>query len=235
MKTNASARRPSHGEPMIRRPMILAALALGLGAASLHRTPVAHADAASDPVGAQPAAPQMGQVKATAVDALKEAVGMKPGEAAPAGAPAAAAVVPGTPSDPATRAAALRRKALKDLDFIDSDETNRDPFKSFFRAFVEKGPSRLRQVPALFEKFALEELGLIAIVSGDAQPRAMFRDPSGLGQTVKRGDYISKVGARITKILSDRVILEMNEPTANGEPRATEKAVLVHPEEEAQK
>jgi Tfp pilus assembly protein PilP len=222
MKTNAA----------LRRPMILAALGLALGAVSLHSAPAARADAASDPVSAQPAAPQMGQVKTTVAEAMKEAVGMKPGEAAP---PAAAVAVPGTPSDPATRASALRRKALKDVDFIDSDETNRDPFKSFFRAFVEKGPSRLRQVPALFEKFALEELGLIAIVSGDAQPRAMFRDPSGLGQTVKRGDYISKVGARITKILSDRVILEMNEPTANGEPRATEKAVLVHPEEEAQK
>jgi Tfp pilus assembly protein PilP len=152
------------------------------------------------------------------------------GRGAGAAGPAAAAA-----SDPATRAAALRRKALRDQDFIDSDETNRDPFKPFFRMFVEKGTARGRQVPALFEKFAMEELSLIAIVSGDAQPRAMFRDPGGRGQTVKRGDYISKVGARITKILSDRVILEMSEPTATGEPRATEKAVLIHPEEEAQK
>ena len=73
------------------------------------------------------------------------------------------------------------------------------------------------------------------MVSGDAQPRAMFRDPGGLGQTVKRGDYVSKSGARITKILSDRVILEVAETTATGEPRAIEKAVLIHPEEEAQK
>ena len=218
----------ARGPKMIGAALALAAM-LGQGGAAL-------SDSAVDPTSKQPAAPQMGQVKATVTDAMKEAVGMKPGApGAPATAGAPAAVVAGMPSDPATRAAALRRKALKDLDFIDSDETNRDPFKSFFRSFVEKGPSRLRQVPALFEKFALEELALIAIVSGDAQPRAMFRDPGGLGQTVKRGDYISKVGARITKILSDRVILEMNEPTANGEPRATEKAVLVHPEEEAQK
>jgi Tfp pilus assembly protein PilP len=87
----------------------------------------------------------------------------------------------------------------------------------------------------VFEKFALEELALIAIVSGDAQPRAMFRDPGGLGQTIKRGDYLSKAGARVTKILSDRVILEITEMTANGEPRPLEKAILVNPEEEAQK
>ena len=95
--------------------------------------------------------------------------------------------------------------------------------------------TKTRQVPAIFDKFALEELSLIAVVSGDAQPRAMFRDPGGLGQTVKRGDYVSKAGARITKILSDRVILEVAETSTTGEPRAIEKAVLVHPEEEAQK
>ncbi len=209
---------------------------LTVGAASLASITTARAGGgkpAGDPTMKKPAAPQMGAVKAMATDAMKEAVGMGKGGASPEA--VAAAALPGAPSDPATRAAALRRKALKDTDFVDSDETNRDPFKSFFRQFVEKGPSRARQVPALFEKFALEELGLIAVVSGDSQPRAMFRDPGGLGLTVKRGDYISKVGARITKILSDRVIVEMSEPTATGEPRAIEKAILIHPEEEARK
>lgn len=187
--------------------------------------------AAPDPTTKGTAAPQLGQVQIQVTDAMKEAVGIKAG-IAPSAAVSAPVVLP---TDPKTRAAALRRKALKDQDFIDSDESNRDPFKPFLRLFVDKGTPRTRQVPALFEKFALEELALIAIVSGDAQPRAMFRDPGGLGQTVKRGDYISKVGARITKILSDRVIYEVSEPTQSGEPRAVERAVLVHPEEEAQK
>ena len=59
----------------------------------------------------------------------------------------------------------------------------------------------------------------------------MFRDASGLGQTVKKGDYISKTGARVTKILSDRVIVEQSETNANGETRAVEKAIIVNPEE----
>jgi Tfp pilus assembly protein PilP len=183
--------------------------------------------APADPTMARPAAPGLSAVKETLRDAAKDAVGA--GGAAPAAAAAPVA------NDPASRAAALRRKTLKDLDFIDSDESNRDPFKSFMGLFVDKGTPKLRQVPAVFEKFALEELALIAIVSGDAQPRAMFRDPGGLGQTVKRGDYLSKAGARVTKILSDRVILEITEMTANGEPRPLEKAILVNPEEEAQK
>ena len=81
-----------------------------------------------------------------------------------------------------------------------------------------------------FSKYALEELTLIAVISGDANPRAMFRDPTGLGQTVKRGDYLGKSAARITKILSDRVVLEMSELTPGGTTKALERAILVNPE-----
>ncbi len=149
--------------------------------------------------------------------------------ASPAAPAAAAAAAP--PADAASRAASLRKKTLKEDDFVDADETNRDPFKSFLRLFVErvaspKGP----KVPAIFERFALEELTLIAVISGDANPRAMFRDPGGLGQTVKRGDYLSKAAARITKILSDRVILELAEATPSGDTKPLEKAILVNPE-----
>jgi Tfp pilus assembly protein PilP len=179
----------------------------------------------------RPGVPSAGAVKQTVQSAMKEAAAGLAG----AGAPAAGAAPAAAPADPASRAAALRRKTLREEDFVDNDESNRDPFKSFIRLFIDKGAVKTRQVPAIFEKFALEELALIAVVSGDAQPRAMFRDPGGLGQTIKRGDYVSKSGARVTKILSDRVILEIAETSTTGEPRAIEKAVLVHPEEEAQK
>jgi Tfp pilus assembly protein PilP len=206
--------------------------ALGaVGVVGISRAQTAPAPAA-DPTATRPTMPGLGAVKDSLTDSVKQAVAADPAK------PAAAAPVAAPPvnaNDPAARAAALRRKTLKDLDFVDSDDSNRDPFKSFMSLFVDKGTPKARQVPAIFEKFALEELSLIAIVSGDAQPRAMFRDPGGLGQTIKRGDYVSKAGARVTKILSDRVILEITEMTASGEPRAVEKAVLVNPEEEAAK
>ena len=213
-----------------RRP--LTAGAVLLLAAVVSAPGSAQTPAAADPTMSPPKAVGLGGVKETLKDSLKEAVGT--GTAVAPAAPVNAAPAP-LPTDPVARAAALRRKTLKDLDFIDSDDGNRDPFKSFMSLFVDKGTPKLRQVPAIFDKFALEELALIAIVSGDAQPRAMFRDPSGLGQTLKRGDYISKAGARITKILSDRVIMEITEVSGSGEPRAVEKAILINPEEEAQK
>ena len=131
---------------------------------------------------------------------------------------------------PDPRKAKLRVVNPEDDDFVENEETNRDPFRSYLRLFSEKATPRVQQVPAVFDKFALEELSLIAVVSGIPQPRAMFRDPSGFGQSIKRGDYVSKAAARVTKILSDRVILELTETTPTGEPRALEKAILVNPE-----
>ncbi len=154
----------------------------------------------------------------------KAAAGNKPGAKAKPGPTTAAAAL-------AQRLAILRRKVLRDEDFSENDETNRDPFRSYLDTWIERGPKApTTVVAAIFPKYSLEELTLIAIISGDATPRAMFRDPTGLGETVKRGDYISKSAARITKILSDRVILELSEVTPGGTTKALERAVLVNPE-----
>jgi Tfp pilus assembly protein PilP len=167
-----------------------------------------------------------GEVKSAVTSAMPKVPGI-PGAAAPA-----------APLDPvaaaAERVASLRKKTLKDEDFVESED-NRDPFRAYLRLFggASKAPSGPGpKVPAIFDKFALEELTLIAVISGDEQPRAMFRDPTGLGQTVKRGDYVSKNAARITKILSDRVVVELTEDTGGPEgQRVLEKAILVNPEE----
>jgi len=159
---------------------------------------------------------------------------------AKAPAPAAKPAAPAKPPPPpaltgaealAQRLAVLRRKVLREEDFAENDDTNRDPFRSYLDTWIDRAPRLQTQVvTAIFSKYALEELTLIAVISGDANPRAMFRDPTGLGQTVKRGDYLGKSAARITKILSDRVVLEMAEITPGGTTKALERAILVNPE-----
>jgi Tfp pilus assembly protein PilP len=148
------------------------------------------------------------------------------------GAPAAAAVAAPTGAEAlAQRMTVLRRKVLREEDFAENDDSNRDPFRSYLDTWIERGPKiTTSAVSAIFAKYSLEELTLIAVISGDANPRAMFRDPTGMGQTIKRGDYLSKSAARITKILSDRVVLEMSEITPGGATKALERAVLVNPE-----
>lgn len=212
----------------MRRPWIAGMLGLALGASPGLAEEAAKAPSASPKEGS-PAAPTLGGVKEVVKDAVKGAI-PKPSAAG------AAAPAPGAATNEAAAAAAaarlqlLRRKTLRDDDFVENEDRNRDPFRSYLRLFTAKEGPRTPKVPAIFDKFTLEELTLIGIVSGDAVPRAMFRDPGGLGQTIKRGDYISKVAARVTKILSDRVILELNEVTATGETRPLERPVLVNPE-----
>lgn len=144
---------------------------------------------------------------------------------------AAGAGTAGADAATAKRLAALRKKVLKDEDFVENDELNRDPFHSYVRVFADKGATKTRKVAGFFDKAGLEELTLIAVISGDDVPRAMFRDASGYGQSVKKGDFLSRAGARVTKILSDRVIVELSEQTGTGETRVVEKAILVNPDE----
>jgi Tfp pilus assembly protein PilP len=153
------------------------------------------------------------------------------GATAVAASAAAGAGGAGSDNDAATarRLAALRKKVLTDDDFLENDETNRDPFRSYMHLFAEHGQSKTRKIPALFERVGLEELTLIAIVSGDDDPRAMFRDATGFGLAVKPGDFLSRSGARVSKILSDRVIVEQTETRESGEPRVVERAIFVNP------
>lgn len=213
-----------------------AALLLGLVGAAAAQGPGGQGGAGGaggqagqvDSTATRPAAPGLGGVKSVVKDAVKGALpGALGGGAAPR--PAAAVVNPAATLQ--QRLTMLRRKTLRDEDFLENDERNRDPFRSYVRLFTPKEGPQTPKVPAIFDKFALEELTLIAIVTGDSNPRAMFRDPGGMGESVKRGDYVSKNGARVSKILSDRIVLELNEVTATGESRSLEKAIMVNPEQ----
>jgi hypothetical protein len=112
--------------------------------------------------------------------------GLGPGGPAPAGAAAAATAAAETKSGP--------REAMnyKDEDFVESI-TNRDPFRSYttvFRADLPDGSSPQRRV--YMPTTAVEEMRLIAIVTGLPKPKAMLLDPMGVGHTVERGDYIGR-------------------------------------------
>ena len=195
-------------------------LMLGLGVATLAGTVwFAQAAETGKPAPAAPAKDAKAQPSAAQPTAQPSA---------PAGTPTAS---PTGADALAQRLAVLRRKVLREEDFAENDDSNRDPFRSYLDTWIDRGPKITNTVmTAIFAKYSLEELTLIAVISGDANPRAMFRDPTGLGQTVKRGDYLGKSAARVTKILSDRVVLEMSELTPGGATKALERAVLVNPE-----
>lgn len=120
------------------------------------------------------------------------------------------------------------RLVLSEKDFTERDD-NRDPFRSFIQKFAagpRRGDGRQRKV--VMRRYALDEITLIAVVTGSIRPRAMFRDPKGLGITVKRGDYISKSEGRVKQILVDKVIVEIEEKAENTS-RRSDRVILLRP------
>jgi len=143
---------------------------------------------------------------------------------------------PGAPPPPSQAAPAPQpRLELTDVDFLEGPN-NRDPFRSFLAEFKTSGARRtIVQRKVILPRYGLDELNLIAVVTGRAvRPRAMFRDPSGLGVTVKRGDRISKSNAKIKRILRDSVVVEVEERSEDTQ-QAAERVIELHPKEEREK
>jgi Tfp pilus assembly protein PilP len=152
----------------------------------------------------------------------------RPAGAAPAGSPVSA-LQPGVEQSKESLLQEARKRVLTNDDFKESP-TNRDPFRSFLTTFATQVVNVKPQHRILLEKFALEELKLIAIVGGNgSQPKAMFVDPTGTGITVIRGDHVSKADALLTRVAPDRVFFQLEEDLgAGGKPKLTERVVELH-------
>ena len=122
-----------------------------------------------------------------------------------------------------------------DDDFSELDIQNRDPFRSFARAFKAQAaaPAQRR---VLLPSTSLDEMQLIAIVTGIATPRAMLTDTSQVGHVVRRGDYIGRpevvqsggsegmpvtLNWRVDRIRPGSVVLTREDPTAPDKPPLT--------------
>lgn len=129
-------------------------------------------------------------------------------------------------------AAEVEEVSYRDSDFVEVDITNRDPFRSYARIFKVRNV-RAPQRRVLLPTVSVDEMHLIAIISGVAQPRAMVRDPEGVGHVIKRGDYIGRpeviqtggaegmpvtLNWRVDRIRPNELILTREDPTAPDRP-----------------
>ena len=122
-----------------------------------------------------------------------------------------------------------------DDDFAELDIQNRDPFRSFAKAFKAQAaaPSQRR---VLMPSTSLDEMKLIAIVTGIATPRAMLTDTARVGHVIRRGDYIGRpevvqtggsegmpvtLNWRVDRIRAGSVVLTREDPTAPDKPPLT--------------
>jgi type IV pilus assembly protein PilP len=117
--------------------------------------------------------------------------------------------------------------SFKDEDFVES-ERNRDPFRSYAASFRTRGPeaSLESQRSVIMPNTGVEEMKLIAIISGLARPKAMLIDAAGVGYVVQRGDYIGRpqvfqttgsvavtLNWRVDRIRDTEVVLTRQDPS----------------------
>jgi len=56
-------------------------------------------------------------------------------------------------------------------------------------------------------RWDLDQLKLVGIVSGMANPVAMVEDPQGIGHLMRRNSFVGKRGGRVTQIKRDEVVV----------------------------
>ncbi|UJR79048.1 pilus assembly protein PilP [Sandaracinus amylolyticus] len=147
------------------------------------------------------------------------------------------------PTTPAAAPDAGLGLSYRDDDFVEA-ETNRDPFRSFAEIFVTRPTREPVQREVVMPRTAIDDMRLIAIVSGMANPSAMLVDTDGTGHTVHRGDYLGRpevvqtggedavpitLNWRVDRIRPGEVVLTREDPTAPNRPPLT-RVIPLHTE-----
>jgi type IV pilus assembly protein PilP len=159
--------------------------------------------------------------------------------------PVAAAPVPDAGAPPAPPP--IARMEFAENDFVESDR-NRDPFRTFIATFAPPESKRVaqNQRAVILPQHSIDELKLVAIVTGGEYPRAMVVDPSGKGWVLKRGDFVGRpeivhIGGangadyqlnwRVDKVRDGDLVFIREDPAQPGIPPAS-RVVTLHPEQQ---
>lgn len=113
--------------------------------------------------------------------------------------------------DPAAAAAAAGGEDVSEAVADDSGDVpyayspigKRDPFRNLFEVDDANEEDELTEL----QKYELDQLKLVAVVSRIATPYAMVEDPRGKGHTLTRGTLIGKNWGQVAQISPDCVVV----------------------------
>ena len=128
-------------------------------------------------------------------------------------------------------------------DFAESDR-NRDPFRTYLSVLApeqKKTATTQRQREVILPQYSIDELRLVAIVTGGEYPRAMMVDPGGKGWVIKRGDWVGRpevvhiggangadyqINWRVEKVRDGDIVFTREDPAQPGIPPASRVVAL---------
>ncbi len=132
-----------------------------------------------------------------------------PRPARPAAAPAQASAAPQKAAAEAEASPGTAEPSQPAYVYNYNPVGKRDPFRS---PLGDLDPSAVQVNPVVacnepLCQWDIDQLKLVAVVTGDANPLAMVEDPLGRGHIVRRNTKMGRQGGKVTQILRDEVIV----------------------------
>jgi type IV pilus assembly protein PilP len=165
-----------------------------------------------------------------------------------------APVAPQAPGEPvpteptalvAPDAGVEEQRTFIEEDFVEIDVVNRDPFRIFTSVIAptaDDRPQVSRDVK--MPETSIDDMRVIAIITRISPPRAMIREPSGVGYVVRPRDFIGRpetvqVGSdmpvqlqwQVARVRPNEVVLTREDPTAPDRPPLTRILPLYNEED----
>ncbi len=107
----------------------------------------------------------------------------------------------------------------------------RDPFKSFLGDLRTSTGAVVTRCNTPLGRFELDQLRLVAVVTGLADPVAMVEAPTGAGYAVRKGACIGKNGGVVATIRTGEVVVTEWAMRADGTREKTETALRLPKEQ----
>lgn len=124
--------------------------------------------------------------------------------------------------------------AVDQVDYAYNPIGKRDPFKGLYDdpgQTTKPGDLPEDSRPSCTEPLCLvdtDELSVVAVVSGDANPLAMVEDRAGVGHIVRRNTRVGKQGGKVTQILRDCIVVtSFISGGSDGKPQANKQEMCV--------
>ena len=150
-----------------------------------------------------------------------------PAAASKAKASAPAPMVEAQVADPAEQ--------VRAFEYAYSPVGKRDPFRSVLDD-KQARPDELAGRPDCGPlcKWELEQLKLVAVISGMSNPLAMVEDPEGRGYVIRRGAFVGKRNGKVSQIRSGEVVVTEIFKDQMGKPHLNQ-IVIELPKDEKEK
>ena len=132
---------------------------------------------------------------------------------------------------PAAAAPAAPPAPAPDAEPAYSSVGKRDPFKSFLGDLRATTGAVVTRCNTPLGRFELDQLRLVAVVTGLADPLAMVEAPNGVGYSVRKGACIGKNGGVVATIRTGEVVVTEWAMRADGTREKTETALRLPKEQ----